>query len=74
MVSRRYEVECLDLLHKVSILYLEGEYALTEKLLRRCLKLAEQGEFTTYAEQAAFTIIELFTQSSGSRTAKYQDT
>ncbi|RYE14892.1 MAG: hypothetical protein EOP45_19060, partial [Sphingobacteriaceae bacterium] len=25
-VARRYELECLDLLHKVTILYLEGEY------------------------------------------------
>ncbi|WP_460586442.1 hypothetical protein [Hymenobacter arcticus] len=52
IVSRRYEVECLDLLHKVTILYLEGEYTLTERLLRRCIRLAAQGDFTSYEEQA----------------------
>ena len=62
MVSRRYELECLDLLHKVIILYLEGEYSLTEKLLRRCLKLAEQGEFTTYKEQALFYLAKIYTE------------
>ena len=48
LVSRRYELECLDLLHKVSILYAEREYTLSERLLQRCLKLAEAGEFTQY--------------------------
>ena len=48
LVSRRYELECLDLLHKVSILYAEREYKLSERLLLRCLKLAEAGEFTQY--------------------------
>ena len=62
MVSRRYELECLDLLHKVIILYLEGEYSLTEKLLRRCLKLAEQGEFTTHKEQALFYLAKIHTE------------
>jgi hypothetical protein len=52
LVSRRYEVECLDLLHKVTILFLEGEYTLTERLLRRCARLAAQSDFTAYEEQA----------------------
>src|SRR6476469_3559446 len=37
IVSRRYKLECLDLLHKVSILFAEGEYTLTERLLQRAL-------------------------------------
>ncbi|GAB3292562.1 hypothetical protein GCM10027511_05790 [Hymenobacter humi] len=53
LVSRRYEMECLDLLHKVSILYAEREYKLTERLLQRCLRLAEMGEFTHYLVQSA---------------------
>ena len=53
LVSRRYELECLDLLHKVSILYAEREYKLTERLLLRCLRLAETGEFTQYIVQSA---------------------
>jgi hypothetical protein len=53
IVSRRYEVECLNLLHKATILYLEGEYSLSERLLRRCMRAAALGDFTTYGEQAA---------------------
>lgn len=53
IVSRRYEVECLNLLHKATILYLEGEYSLSERLLRRCMRAAALGDFTSYEEQAA---------------------
>ncbi|RZK18413.1 MAG: hypothetical protein EOO56_16140 [Hymenobacter sp.] len=52
-VARRYELECLDLLHKLTILALEGEHQLSERLAKRCLRLAQEGEFTSYAEQAA---------------------
>ncbi|MVN76821.1 hypothetical protein GO988_10850 [Hymenobacter sp. HMF4947] len=62
LVSRRYELECLDLLHKVTILYLEGEYVLTEKLLRRCLRLAQQSDFTSYAEQAVRRLLTLYAE------------
>jgi hypothetical protein len=61
-VARRYELECLDLLHKVTILYLEGEYALSERLLRRCLREAEKGEFTKYAEQACQRLSTLYAE------------
>jgi hypothetical protein len=53
IVSRRYEVECLNLLHKATILLLEGEYSLSERLLRRCMRAAALGDFTAYGEQAA---------------------
>jgi hypothetical protein len=59
-VARRYELECLDLLHKVTILYLEGEYVLSERLLRRCLRVAEKGEFINYAEQACHRLCTLY--------------
>lgn len=62
LVSRRYELECLDLLHKVTILYLEGEYVLTEKLLRRCLRLALQSDFIGYAEQAVRRLLTLYSE------------
>jgi len=62
LVARRYELECLDLLHKVTILYLEGEYALSERLLRRCLRQAEKGEFTKYAEQACQRLSTLYAE------------
>ena len=70
VISRRYEIDCLDLLYKVSILYLEGEYSLTEKLLRRCLSLAEQGEFTAHAEDAASQLLRLYTEQR--QRIKYQ--
>ena len=62
LVSRRYELECLDLLHKVSILYAEGEYKLTERLLQRCLRLAETGEFTQYVVQGARMLRKLYAE------------
>ena len=62
LVSRRYELECLDLLHKVSILYAEREYKLTERLLQRCLRMAEAGEFTQYAVQCARMLRNLYAE------------
>lgn len=64
VVSRRYELECLDLLHKVTILFLEGEYTLCERLLRRCLRMAEDGDFTNYAELAAQRLRVLYADRS----------
>jgi len=71
LVSRRYEVECLDLLHKCTILYLEGEYSLNERLLRRCIRLAAQGEFTVYEEQAVQKLRIIY--ASQRQQAKYDE-
>lgn len=62
VVSRRYEIECLNLLHKASILYLEGEYSLSERLLRRCLRAAQQGDFTVYEEQATHKLQVIYAE------------
>jgi len=62
LVSRRYELECLDLLHKVSILYAEREYSLSERLLLRCLRLAQTGEFTQYVVQTARMLRNLYAE------------
>ena len=62
LVSRRYELECLDMLHKVSILYAEREYKLSERLLHRCLQLAEKGEFTQYMVQCARMLRNLYAE------------
>lgn len=70
LVSRRYELECLDLLHKVTILFLEGEYQLCERLLRRCLQAAREGDFTAYAELAAQRLRTLYADRS--ERVKYQ--
>lgn len=62
VVSRRYQLECLDLLHKVSILFSEGEYLMTENLLKRCLRLAREGEFTQYTVQSARMLCTLYAE------------
>ncbi len=62
LVSRRFQLECLDLLHKTSILFAEGEYTLTERLLQRCLRLAAAGEFTDYTVQCARMLCTLYAE------------
>lgn len=62
IVSRRYELECLDLLHKASILYTEGEYPLTTRLLVRCLRAAQTDDFTAYAVQSARLLRTLYAE------------
>ena len=62
LVSRRYELECLDLLHKVSILYAERDFKLSERLLMRCMRLAEAGEFTQYLVQCARMLRSLYAE------------
>ncbi|SHI65278.1 hypothetical protein SAMN02745146_1294 [Hymenobacter daecheongensis DSM 21074] len=60
LVSRRYELQCLSLYHQVTVLYGEGEYALAEQLLRKCLRQALDGEFTQYAVLAARLLCTLY--------------
>ena len=60
LVSRRYELECLDLLHKVSILYAERDFKLAERLLLRCMRVAEAGEFTQHLVPAARMLRNLY--------------
>jgi hypothetical protein len=52
-VSRRYQLECLDLLHKGLILYQEGASALSARVCATCLVKAMQDGFTAYAIEAA---------------------
>ncbi|TGE13799.1 hypothetical protein [Hymenobacter elongatus] len=60
LVSRRYELRCIELYHQVAILYGEGEYSLAEQLLRKCLRQALEGEFTEYAVLAARLLGKLY--------------
>ena len=60
LVSRRYELECMGLLHKVTVLYAERDFRLGERLLLRCLKLAQKGEFTQYVVLAARMLRNLY--------------
>lgn len=75
LISRRYQLECLDLLHKINILFAEGEYKLTERLLHRCLRLAEAGDFTHYAVQCIRLLCTIHAQKSQAipyeKAAKY---
>ena len=70
LVSRRYQMACLDLLHKGTALYTEGEYVLSQRLLRRCLTEAQAGEFTTYAVQSARHLCTIYAQLN--KPAAYQ--
>ena len=62
LVSRRHQMACLDLLHKGTALYTEGEYVLSQRLLRRCLTEAQAGEFTAYAVQSARQLCLIYAQ------------
>ncbi|MDO3413597.1 hypothetical protein Q3A66_00850 [Hymenobacter sp. BT770] len=46
----------------MSILYAEREYKLSERLLQRCLKEAEKGEFTQYMVQSARMLRNLYAE------------
>lgn len=48
-VSRNYEVQCIQLFHQANILKMEGEYTLSEKMMRKCLRIATEAELTTYS-------------------------
>ena len=62
VVSRRYQMACLDLLHKGTALASEGEFILSQRLLRRCLTEAQAGEFTAYVVQSARLLATLSAQ------------
>ena len=73
LVSRRYQLECLDLLHKGTALYTEGEYVLSQRLLRRCLSEAQAGEFTAYAVQSARLLCTIYAHLSKPAAYKQMD-
>jgi uncharacterized protein YukE len=63
VVARKYELECFALLHKARILYAEGEYTLSERLLLRVMRLAKEGDFTQYALQCARLLRTMYTEN-----------
>ena len=69
-VWRRHQMACLDLLHKGIALAAEGEFVLSQRLLRRCLAEAQAGEFTSYAVQSARVLATLYAQLN--KSAAYQ--
>jgi hypothetical protein len=60
LVTRRYEMAVLHLLHQATALTMEGEYGLAEQRLRRCLLLANRDGFIAYAVQAARQLRTLY--------------
>ncbi|MGY2131475.1 hypothetical protein ACW9KT_04575 [Hymenobacter sp. HD11105] len=61
-IAKRYELQCLELFHQASILFRESEYELAEKLSRKCLRLALDGEFTQYAVMSLGFLRDLYAQ------------
>ncbi|MBW3131071.1 MULTISPECIES: hypothetical protein [Hymenobacter] len=59
-VSRNYETQCIQLFHQANILKLEGEYTLSEKMMRKCLRIAVEAEFTTYSILSARALRTLY--------------
>ncbi|GAA4049879.1 hypothetical protein GCM10022409_40780 [Hymenobacter glaciei] len=72
-VSRRYQMACLDLLHKGTALSGEGEFILSIRLLRRCLTEAQAGEFTPYAVQSARLLATLYAQLNKAAAYRQMD-
>ena len=64
---------CLDLLHKGTALSAEGEFILSQRLLRRCLAEAQAGEFTAYAVQSARVLTTLYAQLNNSAAYQQMD-
>ena len=60
LVSRRYEMAVLDMLHQAIVLVEEGESRLAVQRLRRCLLLAERDDFLHYAILAARHLRNLY--------------
>ena len=73
LVSRRYQMACLDLMHKGIALAGEGEFILSIRLLRRCLAEAQAGEFTPYAVQSARLLTTLYAQLNNSAAYRQVD-
>lgn len=61
-ISKRYELQCLELYHQASILFKESESELAEKLARKCLRLALDGEFTQYVVMSLGFLRHLYAQ------------
>ncbi|QIX60918.1 hypothetical protein HER32_06880 [Hymenobacter sp. BT18] len=61
-VYRRYEQECLDLLYQAGVLLREGEYVVSEKLYRRCQRLASEGEFTQHEVTSLLGLRQIYAE------------
>ena len=53
LASRRYIAKCMELMHKSTLLYREGELQIAARLAKQCLALSTADGFTCYALEAA---------------------
>ncbi|MCA8831555.1 hypothetical protein [Hymenobacter pini] len=70
IASRRYEQQCLGLLHQAKILAGEGEYSMAEKLFRKFIRVADSAEFTAYSMLGARILRNLYAEMR--QPAKYK--
>ena len=61
-VSRKYDVQCVQLFQQANILRLEGEYILSEKIMRKCLRIALDADFILYAILCARSLRILYAE------------
>lgn len=69
--SRRYEQQCLGLLHQAKILTGEGEYKVAEKIYRKLLRIAEEAEFTNYSVLVSKFLRNMYVETG--QPAKYRE-
>ncbi|WP_400193653.1 hypothetical protein [Hymenobacter sp. B81] len=71
-VFRRYEQQCLDLLQQARVLWWESERSLLPQLLRKTLRLAQDGDFTQHVVSTLDLMRNLYVESND--FAKYRAT
>lgn len=71
LASRKYEQQCLGLLHQAKILSGEGEYRMAEKLFRKFLRVAAEAEYTQYSLLVIKFLRKMYVEMG--QPAKYND-
>jgi hypothetical protein len=70
VASKRYEQQCLGLLHQAKILAGEGEYKMAERLYRKFIRVAKEAEFTSYSVLGARFLRRMYAEMR--QPAKYR--
>lgn len=68
---RKYDLQCIGLLHKAKVLHNEGEYKLAEKLFRKAILVAEEAEFTHYSILGMGILLKLYVEMG--QQAKFRE-
>ena len=61
-VARKYDIQCVQLFQQANVLRLEGEYAVSERIMRKCLRISTETDFTLYAILSARTLRTLYAE------------